>query len=128
MIPGDRLTLALMLTSEPTGLGERHVTQIRTCHRCSERAGRGHVDADAGIRVAGWLARRLVWWRLGLAWRMGSRMARRLGARLGTWMGMASQLGMGRTAFRRGARILRRQVCRPASCPWPVGTALDLGE
>jgi hypothetical protein len=32
--------------------------------------GRGHVDADAGIRVAG--------------------------ARLGTWMGMASRLGMGR--------------------------------
>lgn len=107
-----------LLASEPTALGERHVTQIRTSHRCSERAGRSHVDADAGIRVAGWLAQRLVWWWLGLAGRMG--------ARLGTWMGMASRLG--RTAFRRGARILRRRMCRPASCPWPVGTALDFRE
>ena len=50
------------------------------------------------------------------------------GARLGTWMGMASRLGMGRTTFRRGAGILRRRMCRPASCPWPVETALDFRE
>jgi hypothetical protein len=55
-------------------------------------------------------------------------MARWLGARLGTWMGMASRLGMGRTTFRRGAGILWRRMCRPASCPWSMGTALDSRE
>lgn len=91
--------------------------------------GRGHVDADAGVRVArrlAWrLARRLAWWWMGLARWMGRpRMARWLGTRLG----MASRLGMGRTTSHRSARILWRRMCRPASCAWPMGTALDLGE
>jgi hypothetical protein len=50
------------------------------------------------------------------------------GWRAGTWMGMASRLGMGRTTFRRGTGILRRWMCGPASCPWPVGTTLDFRE
>ena len=106
--------------------GGRYVSQIRTCHRRSECSGRRDFDANAGIRVA----RGLVWWRVGLGWWMGPRLAwrlaRRLGARMGTWMGTA--LGMGRTRLRRGAGILRRRMRRPASCPRPVGTALGLGE
>ena len=106
--------------------GGRYVSQIRTCHRRSVCFGRGHVDADASIRVARRLARRLAWWRMGLAWCMGPRLARWLGTRMGTWMGTA--LGMGRTRFRRGVGILRRRMRRKASCSRPVGTALDLGE
>lgn len=95
-------------------------------------AGRGHVDADASVRVARGLARWLARRRMGLARWMGPRLARWMGSwmarRLGTWLGMASRLGMGRTSFRRSAGILRRWMRGPASCPWPVGTALDLGE
>ena len=112
--------------SEPTGLGERHVTQTRTYYRCSKFAGRGHVDADAGIRVARWLARRLgLGWRLGLARRMGSRMASRMGTRMGTWLGMAFRLGMEWTTLHRGTRILWRRMRRPAMGPRPVGTTQD---
>ena len=79
----------------------------------------------------GWLVRR---W-MGLAWRMGAGMASWLGTCLGTWMGtclgtwmgtcLGTWMGMGRTTFRRGARILRTPMCRPACCPWTVGAASD---
>ena len=127
IISDGRLILAL-IRSEPTGFGERHVTQIRTCHRCSERAWRRGLDADPGIRVARWLV-----WRLGLglgrwlgsARRMGSRMASWLGARMGRMgTGMAFRLGMERTTLRRGAGILWR-MRRPAVGARPMGTAQD---
>lgn len=44
-----------------------------------------------------------------------------LGARLGTWMGMASRLGMGRTTFRRGTGILRRRMVVRRLVPGPWG-------
>jgi hypothetical protein len=126
MISDGRLIFAL-IRSEPTGLGERHVTQIGTCHHCSERAWRRDLDADPGIRVARWLVRRLGlglgrW--LGSARRMGSRMASRLGTWLGMGTGMAFRLGMERTTLRRGAGILWR-MCRPAVGARPMGTAQD---
>jgi hypothetical protein len=114
--------------SEPTRLGEGHVTQTRTCHRCSRFARRGHVDADARLRLAGWLVRRLglglgCW--LGSPCRMGSRMASWLGARMGRMgTGMAFRLGMERTTLRRGAGILWR-MRRPAVGARPMGTAQD---
>ena len=58
---------------------------------------------------------------------MGPRLARGMGARLGSWLGMAS-LGLGRTALCRGAWILRRRLCGSPSCPRPVGSALDISQ
>ena len=64
-------------------------------------------------------------WPLGLAcgwgpgWRAGP---------LGDLDGDGVAVGDGADTFRRGAGILRRRMCRPASCPWPVGTALDFRE
>ena len=114
--------------SEPTRLGEGHVTQTRTCHRCSRFAGRGHVDADARLRLAGWLVRGLGlglgWW-LGSPCRMGSRMASWLGTCLGVGTWMAFRLGMEWTALRRGTRILWKRMPRPAVGPRPMGTTQD---
>lgn len=114
--------------SEPTRLGEGHVTQTRTCHRCSQFAERGHVNADAGLRLAGWLVRRLGlglgWW-LGSPCRMGARMASWLGTCLGVGTGMAFRLGMEWTALRHGAWILWRRVHRPAVGPRTMGTTQD---
>ena len=90
--------LAPIAESEPTGSGERHVTQIRTCRPCSEYAGRGKPVADPRLCLAWWLARRLGlgWW-LGLARWMGPRMANWLGTCLGSWMGtrLGAWMGMG---------------------------------
>ena len=85
--------------------------------------------ADSRLRLAWWLARRLgLGWRLGLARRMGSRMASWMGTRMGTWMGMAFRLGMEWTTLHRGAWILWRRMRRPAVGPRPVGTTQDFRQ
>ena len=58
---------------------------------------------------------------VGMAWR---RMGSRLAGWLGTGMGVASRLGMGRTTIHRGAGILWRRMLGTTSCPWSVGTSL----
>ena len=61
---------------------------------------------------------------------MGLRLESWLGAWLGgTWLGLAPLgLGLGRTTFRGGARLLRRRMRCPATCPGSVGPALGSRE
>src|SRR5262245_14038115 len=104
--------------------GDCHVAQIRSCDRCYRYAERGNSRADARLC----LVRRLARW-LGLARWMGARVESRLGACLGTRLGLAPLgLGLGWTAFRCGARVLRRGLCRSPPCPRSVGSALDFSQ
>jgi hypothetical protein len=122
----EQFVLTLIAQSELNGLGDRHVTQIRTCQHCCGYAERCQPFADPRLRLAWWLVRRLGLGRwLGSARRLGSRMAGGMGTRMGTWMGMAFRLGMEWTTLRRGARILSRRMRRPAVGPRPVGTTQD---
>jgi hypothetical protein len=112
--------------------GDRHVTQTLACDRCRSFAQRHHSGAYPGVCLARRLARR----RMGLGWRMasrlgrmGPRLARRMGTWLGSWLGMASpRLGLGWTDLRRGPWILWRRLCCSPSCPWSVGSALGIGQ
>ena len=64
-------------------------------------------------------------------WRLGARLESWVGPSLARpWLGMAPPLGLGlgRTAVRCRARILRRGMRRSTSGPRPMGSTLDFGQ
>src|SRR5262249_11334996 len=110
------------------------ITQTTTCDGCRSFTQRGHLGFNARVCVVRRLARWLGlgrWMGARLGWRMGARLESWLGPGLaGPWLGMGPSLGLGlgRTALRCGARILRRGMRRSTSGPRPVGSALDFSE